>query len=88
MDLMLHKGDIVRNRFAGSNNPHRYLLYLGEHTIRQGRYRSKGYLCLGYDQKKVELFRQDEPLEYIGHMKEYDDFIKALKRLQGIEREE
>lgn len=78
----LVKGDIVRNKFAGDGNPRRFMVYLGKSTIRQGRYTSKGYTCLDYDGSKVQLFREDEPLIKVGHMEEYDAFIKALRRLK------
>lgn len=75
------KGDIVYNVFTTERNPTHYLLYLGKSTIRQGRYRSKGYDCLAYDGRKVQLFREPEPLVYVGHMAEFDAFMKALKNL-------
>lgn len=78
---VFRKGDIVMNRFAGKGNPTRFLLYLGKSTITQGRYRSKGYDCLGYHGEKVQLFRENDPLVYIGHMDEFDAFVEALKRL-------
>lgn len=76
------EGDIVRNVYAGEGNPYRYLLYLGKSTIRQGRYRHKGYDCLGYDGEKVQLFREHNPLVLVGHMAEFDAFISALKSLR------
>ena len=79
------KGDIVRNIYAGKGNPYRYLLYLGKSTIRQGRYRHKGYDCIGYDGGKVQLFREHDPLVLVGHMAEFDAFISALRKLTDIE---
>ena len=78
----LVKGDIVRNRFAGDGNPYCFLLYLGKSTIRQGRYSHKGYDCIAYDGRKVQLFREDDPLIKVGHMDEYDTFVAALRRLK------
>lgn len=75
------KGDIVINGFAGEGNPIRKFLYLGKGSIRQGRYTHKTYKGIGWDGKKIDLFR-DAPLIYAGHMKEYDDFVKALSRLR------
>lgn len=75
------KGDIVQNRFAGEHNPRRLMVYLGKSTIRQGQYRHKGYTCLDYDGEKVQLFRENDPLVKVGHMKEFDDFVDALRRL-------
>ena len=82
-----HKGDIVMNIFAGKGNPNRYLLYLGKGTCRQGRYRHKAYDCIGYDGRKVQLFRENDPLVVVGHMTEFDDFIAALQELASMERE-
>lgn len=82
------KGDIVCNVFAGKANPNRYLLYLGKSTIRQGRYKSKGYDCLNYDGKKVQLFREHDPIVFVGHMAEYDAFIKALESLRDYKEAE
>jgi len=76
-----HKGDIVRNIFAGKNNPTAFLLYLGKGTCRQGRYRHKVYNCIGYNGRKVQVFRANEPLVLVGHMAEFDAFIAALKEL-------
>lgn len=78
------KGDIVRNIYAGKGNPNRYLIYLCKSTIRQGRYRHKGYDCLNYCGEKVQLFRDNEPLILVGHLKEFDNFISALKSLKDI----
>lgn len=41
----------------------------------------KGYTCLDYDGEKVQLFRENDPLVKVGHMKEFDDFVDALRRL-------
>lgn len=82
-----HKGDIVMNIFAGKGNPNRYLLYLGKGTCRQGRYRHKVYDCIGYDGRKVQIFRENDPLVVVGHMTEFDDFITALQELASMEQE-
>lgn len=83
----IRKGDIICNPYAGKNNPTRYLLFLGKGTIKQGRYTHKIYKCIDYDGKKVELMR-DTPIVYIGHMNEFDDFLKALKKLEKYEYEQ
>ena len=82
----LRKGDIVRNEYAGKNNPIRYFLYLGKGTIKQGRYTHKVYKGICYDGRKIDLFR-DTPLTYVGHMEEYDAFIAALEKLSRMEQE-
>ena len=83
-EVNLRKGDIVRNVYAGENNPNRYLLYLGKRIIRQGRYRNNGYDCLAFDGRRVQLFQSDNPLEYVGHMDEFDAFVDALQRLREV----
>ena len=75
------KGDIVRNIFAGENNPTAHLLYLGKGTCRQGRYSHKVYDCIGYDGRKVQVFRNPEPFVLVGHMAEFDAFMAALRAL-------
>lgn len=77
----LRKGDIVQNAFAGNSNSYRYLLFWGKGTCRQGRYTHKVYNCIGYDGKKVQLFREPDGLVKIGHMAEFDAFIEALRQL-------
>lgn len=79
------KGDIVKNIYAGKNNPSKYLLYIGKCTIRQGRYKTKGYECIAYDGRKVELFRENDPLIKVGHMSEFDVFVNALSELANME---
>lgn len=83
-----NKGDIVQNIFASRNNPCRYLLYLGKGSCRQGRYSHKTYDCISYDGRKIQLFREDDPLVVIGHMKEFDDFLVALRKLKDMQKEE
>lgn len=77
------KGDILKNNYAGEENPVRYVMFLKCGTIRQGRYTSKSYDCIGYDGSKVQFFRDDHQLEVVGHMDEYDAFLVALKKLKG-----
>lgn len=81
----LRKGDIVKNNYAGERNPHRFLLYLGKGTVRQGRYTHKTYDCIAYDGRKVQFFREDAQFEYIGHMDAYDTFLAALRKLNRCE---
>lgn len=80
-------GDIVENIFAGKGNSNKYLVYLRKGTVKQGRYTHKTYDCINYNREKVQLFRDNEPLVFVGHMAEYDDFISALQRLKGMEQE-
>lgn len=78
----LKKGDIVQNIFAGKRNPTRFLLYIGKGTCRQGRYTSRVYDCIGYDGRKVQLFREPDGLVKVGHMDEFDKFMAALATLK------
>lgn len=87
MNDKLVRGDVVRNNYAGKNNPCRYLVYLRKSTIRQGRYSHKGYDCIGFDGKIVQLFRDDEQLEKVGHIDEFDAFMSALKSLRELGQE-
>ena len=81
------KGDIVCNKYAGPNNPDRYLMYLGKSTITQGRYRHKGYNCLTYDGHKIQLFREGDPLYLVGHLPEFHSFLAALRELKDFKEE-
>lgn len=81
------KGDIVRNIFAGKNNPNAYMLYIGKGTCKQGRYSHKVYDCIGYDGQKVQVFREPESLMLVGHMEEFDAFMVALKSLKDMEHD-
>ena len=80
----LQKGDIVRNIFAGNNNPNAHLLYLGKGSCWQGRHKHKIYNCVNYEGEKVQIFRENEPLVVVGHMKEFDNFISALQKLKDM----
>ena len=78
------KGDIIRNLWAGPNNPTAYLVYLRKSSICQGRYGHKTYECLDYKGRKVQLMREDAKMELIGHMEEFDDFVSALESLKDL----
>lgn len=78
----LHKGDIVQNIFAGENNRNRFMLYIGKGTCKQGRYTHKVYDCIGYDGRKIQIFREPDGLVKVGHMNEFDAFMAALKSLK------
>lgn len=78
------KGDILKNKFAGENNPYRYVMFLKCGTIRQGKFSNKSYDCMGYDGKKAQFFRDDNQFECVGHLKEFDIFLAELKKLKGL----
>ena len=75
----LHKGDILRNDWAGENNPNRYVMYIstGENIIK----------CLTYDGEIIGLGKHNNKLVIVGHIKEYDDFIRELRKLKDGEQE-
>lgn len=79
----LRRGDIIRNGWAGENNPNRDLVFLRKSSIKQGRYSHPTYECLTYEGKRLHLFRNDARIEVIGHMDEFDNFMDALKALKG-----
>lgn len=81
------KGDIIRNDWAGDNNPQKHLMFLRCGTIKQGRFSHKGYECLAHDGRKVNLYRDSDKNVLIGHMDEYDKFVLALKKLKNIGQE-
>ena len=82
MDVEFRRGDIIKNNHSGEGNPIKYLLYIGKGTIRQGRYTHKSYDFIGYDGKKVQMFRDDADIEKVGHMDEFEAFMSALKSLK------
>ena len=74
----LHKGDILRNDWTGEDNPLHYTMY-----IKRGKSGSQRTIdCLSYDGRIVDWVEYDNRLVVVGHLKEYDDFIKALSRLK------
>lgn len=78
------KGDIIKNLWAGENNPNKCLLYIGKSSVKQGRYTQKTYRCIGYDGSNVHLLRDNARIEVVGHMDEFDAFLSALKALNNI----
>ena len=75
----LHKGDILRNDWAGKNNPHRYVMYICtmENVIK----------CLAYDGEIISVGKHQNKLVVVGHIKEYDNFIRALRKIKDCEQE-
>ena len=70
----LHKGDILRNDWTGEDSPLHYTMY-----IKRGKSGSQKTIdCLSYDGRIVQWCEYDNRLVVVGHLKEYDDFIKAL----------
>jgi len=73
----LKRGDILENGYAGDCNPNKRIIFVRCCDV-QGY---PGYDCLNYCGKIVKQFQDNDKLKKIGHMKEYDDFVNALKKL-------
>ena len=58
-----------------------------EDYLQRGKTRGKEYDCLNYDGKKVQLFREHDPIVFVGHMAEYDSFMKTLAVLKNFKEE-
>lgn len=75
----LHKGDILRNDWTGKDNTTHYTMY-----IKRGKIGSQKTIdCLSWDGRIVNWAEYDNLLVVVGHLKEYDDFIKALSQLKA-----
>ena len=73
-DQRLRPGDILRNDWAGKTNPALYTMY-----IKRGKVGKCPTIdCLTYDGRITHHSIQDNRLVVVGHLKEYDEFIKAL----------
>lgn len=75
----MNKGDIVINNHAGENNPYRRLMYIGSYGCE--------YRAMACDGTILSIIGRDA-LSCVGHMKEYDDFVKALRQLKDGEKDE
>lgn len=68
-------GDILRNYWAGEANPQKYTMYL-----RRGKVGNQRTIdCVAYDGRIVHHCELDNRLVVVGHMKEYDDLVDALR---------
>lgn len=80
---MMNKGDIVINLNAGENNPYRQLMYISKYGNEYRTLAFDGLICkIG-----CKNMNGEDPLVCVGHMQEYDDFIKALRKLNGGEQD-
>lgn len=70
-------GDILRNDWAGDDNPHKYTMYLG----RAKACGQQTFKCLAYNNSIVHHCASNNRLVVVGHLKEYDEFIDGLKNL-------
>ena len=78
------KGDIVKNGYAGKQNPNRYLMFVKCSVANH----MDAYDFMNHCGHKVQQLRFNEKLEKVGHIDEYDDFLYALKKLQSMGQEE
>lgn len=74
---MIKKGDIVKNGYTTEQNPTHLSVF-----VKRGKVgNQKTFDCIGYDGRIVHHCVDENQLEVVGHMKEYDDFVCALKKL-------
>ena len=78
MKQKFRKGDILYNTATSKDNPFSHQLYLGMSKC-QGQ---KCYKTMHFNGTIGNYFVDDKfPMEYVGHLNEYDEFISAIKHL-------
>ena len=70
----LKKGDIVANTHQSDGNPYK-------HQMVVGTFCGKGAMTIDYMGNSHRFDNAQEHMEVVGHLKEYDDYMNALKRL-------
>lgn len=70
----LHPGDILRNDWAGESNPARFTMY-----FRRG---NSSIDCIAYNGAIQRFTSVGNRLVVVGHIDEYDAFMKALSKLK------
>ena len=71
------RGDILENGWTTERNPLHLSVYL-----KCGKCGCQNtYDCIGYDGRIVHNCRDNNKLSVVGHMEEFDKFVKALKNL-------
>lgn len=83
-DERLHGGDILRNDWCSDINPYRYTMYLCRGTSRGRSY----FKVLTYDGKEQNFPIDDNKMIKVGHIDEYNKFIKALTKLDHSKQKE
>ena len=79
----LYKGDILRNDWAGETNPTLYTMY-----VKRGKVGNCAtFDCIAYDGRIIHHGEQNNRLVVVGHLKEYDEFIKALSKLRSMKQD-
>ena len=79
----MRKGDIIANGWASEKNPHYLSMYIGIGTTNS----MKTINSLCSDGKIIHLIKEDNKIEVVGHIDEYDAFIKALRKLDKTKSE-
>lgn len=78
------KGDILRNGWTSEANPTHLSVF-----VKCGKVgNQKTFDCIGYDGSIVHHCRDNNKLEIVGHMAEYDAFVDALRKLDRREKRE
>lgn len=80
-DQRLKTGDILRNDWAGEDNPRKYTMY-----IRRGKLGNQKTIdCLSADGQIVHHYESDNRLVVVGHMNSYDKFKSALSQMRSYQ---
>lgn len=77
----MKKGDIVANTYQSDWNPHKYQMVLST-------FGGKGAMTIDYIGNTHRFDNAKEHMKVVGHLKEYDDYINALKRLSEYKERE
>lgn len=70
----MKKGDIVANTCTSDWNPYKYQMVIGT-------FGGNGARTIDYMGNKHRFDNAKEHMKVVGHLKEYDDYINALKKL-------
>ena len=70
----MKKGDIVANTHQSDGNPYK-------HQMVVGTFCGKGAMTIDYMGNVHRFDNAQEHMEVVDHLKEYDDYMNALKRL-------
>ena len=77
----MKKGDIVANTYQSDNNPYK-------HQMVVGTFCGKGAMTIDYMGNSHRFDNAKEHMKVVGHLKEYDDYINALKKLSEYKERE
>ena len=77
----MKKGDIVANTHQSDGNPYK-------HQMVVGTFCGKGAMTIDYMGNSHRFDNAQEHMEVVGHLKEYDDYMNALKRLSEYKERE